>query len=121
MTLTQFLRLERYAQSFLSFPSFLGSINFEVSAGVFFCQSTRNVRPCFNERSELSILSGLYCNRLFFRSALLKRGVLPSKTVYSLGFAQNWKIPCFISGLRTVIVSISTTCWRKFPDLLSFL
>ena len=54
-----------------------------------------------NRLSELSIPSGLYCNRLFFRSALLKRGVNASKTVYSLGFAQNWKISCFTTGLRT--------------------
>ena len=32
-------------------------------------------------------------------------GVLLSKTVYSFGFAQNWKLLCFIPGLRTVIVS----------------
>ena len=95
MTLTQLKDWNDILIVFLSFPSLLKSINIELPAGgdffVFFCQST----PWINEVSELSIASGLYFNRLFFRLALLKRGVLPSKTVYSLGFAQKWKISCF--------------------------
>ena len=45
--------------------------------------------------------------------ALSKRAELFWGTVCSFGFAQNWEISCFIPGLHLVIVSISTTCWKK--------